>query len=1084
MCLMRRFSLLLLCLVPLISLAQTPRADSLRQVLGDAQFDTMHVNMLGELAYLMRSVKPDSALLVGHQSYQLAREIKFDQKIDNILRVLGIIHFYDNNADSALWYFERSEELARELGDKMTLASVVMNQATLYKSQNNIPKALEAYERALNIEKERGNKAGQGAAFNNIGAIYLDQKAYDKAEQYFLEGLKIQEEIGNKAYQVVLLGNLSLAASFQNNFEQSIDYYQKSLALARELQNREQESFILVKMGLAYKINGRFPQSLDYYLQNLKLWESLASEPKTAAALNFLGQLYEENNDLDSADSYYKRSLSIYEKIGDNKNRATKMANLGNIYIKRQKYRGALSYLIPALGILEEVGSVESRISAGVLQGIGSCYENLNQLDSATFYLQKALNICEKVRAEGTHSKTLLSLGKTHEKRGEVEKAISVVEEAVRIARTSGLKKIQSEIAEALYRLYKTQDKSAQALAYLEMYKALQDSIFNKENTRALAQIEANYKFEQEKQQLSYKQEQKLAEERNTQKAILIALVVAVLVIMAFAWYYFQKQKANKILMALNDEIHEQKTKLEQLDTLKSRFFTNISHEFRTPLTVIGGMVDQIETNQKKWMKKGLDLIRRNNNQLLDLVNQILDLRKLEAGTMRLNMTQGDIVFYLRYILESFQSLAETKDITLHYLCQYDQLMMDFDREKLLRVVSNLLSNAIKFTPEGGHIYLSIHKVSHAENGARTDTLKLLVKDSGIGIPIEKLPYIFDRFYQVDDSSTRRGEGTGIGLALTKELVNLMNGNISVQSKRNKGTVFTIKIPISHEAIFHDASENDLPLVVPNASHMEAPITSPASPYLSNRIKLLIIEDNADVVTYLESILADTYHLLIARDGQEGINVAIAEVPDLIISDIMMPLKDGFEVCETLKEDERTSHIPIVLLTAKADEESKLGGLKRGADAYLTKPFNQQELFIRLEQLLKLRQKLQARYANLEYVPPREEALQQEDEFITKVREIVETNLQNAKLGVPMLCDSMGLSRTQFYMKLKALTGRSGSSFIRTIRLHKAKDLLQDSESTVSQVAYEVGFADPAYFSRTFSEEFGFSPKDFASQKL
>ena len=383
-----------------------------------------------------------------------------------------------------------------------------------------------------------------------------------------------------------------------------------------------------------------------------------------------------------------------------------------------------------------------------------------------------------------------------------------------------------------------------------------------------------------------------------------------------------------------------QAQKLREIDQLKSRFFANISHEFRTPLTIIGGMVAQIRKEPKRWLEKGLELIQRNNHQLLDLVNQILDLRKLESGTMNLDMIQGDIVFYLRYIMESFHSLAERKGIALHFLSEFEQLQMDFDREKMLRVISNIMSNAIKFTPQEGNVYMLLSIQQWEESSENTiipndqlskDCLFLIIKDTGSGIPPEKLPYIFDRFYQVDDSNTRQGEGTGIGLALTKELVKLMGGDITAISEINKGSIFKLRLPINQNAPIETSNNPvDTPLI-PSSSSLEIVPTKA----LDLAHKLLIIEDNSDIVTYLESILAGHYHIIIARDGNEGIKKAIEEVPDLIISDIMMPYKNGFEVCRILKQDQITSHIPIVLLTAKVEIDSRLDGLRRGADAYL-----------------------------------------------------------------------------------------------------------------------------------------------------
>ncbi len=557
--------------------------------------------------------------------------------------------------------------------------------------------------------------------------------------------------------------------------------------------------------------------------------------------------------------------------------------------------------------------------------------------------------------------------------------------------------------------------------------------------------------------------------------------------LIAFVIWWVQKLRENRLRLKHEVEWEQKESeRLKELDKMKSHFFTNISHELRTPLTIISGMTDRIGENPEKWLKKGRRMIKRNSDNLLNLVNQILDLRKLESGKLKLDLIQSDVIGYLKYIVESFHSLAENKDIQLHFQSVEPEVLMDYDSEKMLRIVSNLLSNAIKFTPEGGEIFVK-SSIENLENHNKLisphSKFIIEVKDTGIGIPADKLANIFDRFYQVDDSSTRKGEGTGIGLALTHELVKLMNGDIRVESMSNEGTVFTVKIPINKQApLGHIKKEMtnqigiDQTLILPNIHELEITVLSHQESLLPS---LLIVEDNTDVLQYLVACLEEQFQLEVARDGQEGIEKAIEQVPDIILSDVMLPRKDGFELCQTLKTDERTSHIPIVLLTAKADQDSRISGLERGADAYLTKPFNKKELFVRLNNLLKIRKNLQERYGSLEGLPSKQEiAFQHEDEFIKKVRNAIEENLDDETFGIAELCKAVAMSRTQLHRKIKALTNRSTSLFVRSIRLQKAQNLLKTTNLNISQVAYEVGFSNPNYFSRIFAEEFGFPPTD------
>ncbi|MEM8582680.1 MAG: ATP-binding protein [Bacteroidota bacterium] len=499
-----------------------------------------------------------------------------------------------------------------------------------------------------------------------------------------------------------------------------------------------------------------------------------------------------------------------------------------------------------------------------------------------------------------------------------------------------------------------------------------------------------------------------------------------------------------------------------ELDELKNRFYTNITHEFRTPLTVILGMNERIDGNPQ-----AKTLIRRNANNLLRLINQLLDLSRLDAGTLQPKMIQGDIVAYCRYLTESLYSLAEEKRQRLAFFTEEEEIVMDYDTKKVQYILFNLLSNAIKFTPKGGQIVVNLKR--------EKEQLRLLVKDNGPGIAPDKLPYIFDRFYQVEDRSTRSGEGSGIGLAFTKELVELLGGTITINSVVGKGTSAGCLLPIKRVA---PVLENNFIFSPLGKSPMEKK-TSSSEDFgaKDNFPTLLLVEDNADLIAYVKNLLADRYQMLVARDGQEGIALATEQVPDIIVSDVMMPEMDGFEMCERLKQDLRTSHIPIILLTAKSTQADKIQGLKYGADAYLAKPFNEQELGIRIKNLIDLRKSLQRRFALGEQALLASNDL--ENQFLNDASAFVKSQLDNAQLSIPEMAQAMAMSQTQLYRKLKALTAQTPSQFVRQVRLEEGKRLLRKSELTIAEIAYAVGFSDPNYFSRTFNDAFGKSPSDY-----
>jgi signal transduction histidine kinase/ligand-binding sensor domain-containing protein/DNA-binding response OmpR family regulator len=509
--------------------------------------------------------------------------------------------------------------------------------------------------------------------------------------------------------------------------------------------------------------------------------------------------------------------------------------------------------------------------------------------------------------------------------------------------------------------------------------------------------------------------------------------------------------------------------RLRELDEFKTRFYTNITHEFRTPLTIIIGMAETIEQAPREWLKDGLKMIKRNGHNLLRLVNQLLDLSRLEAGALPLKIVQGDIVAFLRTLLELFHSYAESKKIEMRFESEQKQILMDYDPDKTKDIVSNLISNAIKFTPENGKISL---KVEIAENAQ----LLITVKDTGVGIPPEKLPLIFDRFYQVDDSATRKGEGTGIGMALTQELVKLFKGKIEVASEVGKGSVFSVWLPIKNTAPLSDG----FPQVAPLMPEIHPSFENSAKQASGELPLALIVEDNADVITYLIACLKSQYRLEVAYNGQSGIDKAIELVPDVIVSDVMMPEKDGFELCRTLKSDMRTSHIPIVLLTALGDTSSRLEGLETGADAYLAKPFNERELEISLRKSMELRQRLRERFASgVAQQDATTTIYSKEDVFIADLHKLLEQTYTNPSFTIPLMAKGMGVSETQLRRKVQALLDTTPQLYFRRFRLQKAYHLVKDSDLRINEIAFATGFDDPVHFSNVFLEEFGLRPSNF-----
>ncbi len=507
---------------------------------------------------------------------------------------------------------------------------------------------------------------------------------------------------------------------------------------------------------------------------------------------------------------------------------------------------------------------------------------------------------------------------------------------------------------------------------------------------------------------------------------------------------------------------------LQELDIIKSKLYANITHEFRTPLTLIRGNAEEIGEHHKGEIAERANNIVQSSDKILFLVNQMLNLSKVEEGHIPMHYIQCDLVSFVRFIVGSFQGLADYQKIRLHFEPQYPQLIMDIEPEKLEESLSNLLSNAIKYTPEGGDVFVSVRKLTPVKVSGQQ--VEVSVCDTGIGIPDDQLDKIFIRFYRVENNQHPYREGTGIGLTLVNEYIKLMKGSIRVNSTPGKGSEFVITLPIANKAEIEEFALKGA-CRKKEAIYDSQPLSFGFGP---NHPRLLIIEDNRELREYLDRLLGDEYRVLKAENGIEGIEQATEHIPDIILSDVMMPGKDGYQVCRELKNDFRTNHIPIILLTARADPDSRIIGQECGADAYLTKPFNKKELMICLHNLLVQRETLRLKFSESLYdkkTDKKEAGLN--GKFLGQVIGHLERNYKNDMYGIQNLHSDLGISRLQLHRKLTALTGQSASHFIRNFRLQKAKSLLLETDKSVSEIAFAVGIADAKYFSQAFIQEYG-----------
>lgn len=576
----------------------------------------------------------------------------------------------------------------------------------------------------------------------------------------------------------------------------------------------------------------------------------------------------------------------------------------------------------------------------------------------------------------------------------------------------------------------------------------------------------------------------------NTQRLLLIAVVIILALLIglfAIALYaYWEKNRINQLLQKRNKEIEKQRDQLVELSKqledatrAKLAFFTNVSHDFRTPLTLIADPVNQLKEskNLNEDEQFLMNIIQKNVTVLLRLVNQTLDFRKFESGKLTLHLSEFNIAEKVRNWSEAFDTLAERRHInfTVEVKESESPYLMVADSEKMERSLYNLLSNAFKFTPENGKIKVLLS--NFLKDGQLW--MELVVKDTGVGMSSEHVKHIFENFYQVDVHHA----GSGIGLALVKAFAEMHKGSVQVESRQSVGTTFTIQLPMRQEGEVEVDLQRNLAMdTLKEGALMEADQESLKTylPELERTEKevVLIIDDNQDVRDYVKMLLDEEYLVIEAANGKEGLKMALKYVPDAIICDVMMPIMNGMECCRHLKSEPQTSHIPVMMLTAYAMDEQKIEGYECGADSYISKPFSAQLLKVRLRNLLENHLRLKNFFTDGSSTAEKEEISSMEQDFVDKLRSLINNNLRNSKLNIDDLSDEMGFSRVQFYRKTKSLTGYAPNELVRITRLKLSRKLLTTTDKNISEIAYEVGFSSPSYFSKCYKDYFGESPLD------
>jgi len=854
-----------------------------------------------------------------------------------------------------------------------------------------------------------------------------------------LKQLLIQAKDEDKAAIYNKLGALCVF----NQPDSGIYYAKLALPLCDKFNNKKQKTNSFIVLGDASQYKSVYDKSTEYYLQALSLSLEEKTLSKTSTIYNAIGINYYYLADYALAKEYILKAAAIQKQMGRKREYAMSLANCIGMYQILQQYDSAFYYSRITEKILLEENDFATL--GNLYNSIGSIHQTATKnLDSAEFYYKKAIRILRTPELEQYSVGVLNNLGQIETARNKTTIAKLYLDSALVLAKKYKRASFEMAVYNSLSDMYKTAGDYKSAYEYYIKASVIKDSTAAKEKQETIAALETKFKSSVKDKKIKEQEieliasDLQVAKEKNKSYLIIVASIIIIILLSGIAYFFWLRKKT--------EEIIEQE---------KSRFFSNVVHEFRTPLTLIKGPLEELKISPvNEDQKTNLLFIERNSNRLLALVNQLLDVSKIEAGKFILSKNFGNVTSFIDQLVTVFKKSTQEAGINLSIDIVHTKDNHLFSPDAIEKIITNLFSNALKYTNAGGSI--SIKAQVDASNN-----LLIEVQDTGCGIPAKDLPNVFTRFYQAGNA--KQTGGTGLGLSLTKELVDSMQGTISINSQLGKGTSLFVKIPMENDVIVETSSETEDDHVI------------------------VLIDDDGDVLNFITSVLQKekiTVHA--ATNGEEGLKLVSQFIPDIVITDVMMPITDGLEVAKKIKSNPIIAHIPVIGLSAKSAQESRIQGLHAGMDAYLGKPFHPNELILLVNNLVQTIKNNQ--YAYKEQLKEEEKSYKERikgtDEYIGKAIDLIDNNIDNPEFSVNELADALFISRSQLHRKIKSLTGLSTTHFIRTVRLEKAKDLLKTNSGNVTEVAYMCGFSSQSYFTKNFTDHFGYPPSSLVKNNL
>ena len=878
------------------------------------------------------------------------------------------------------------------------------------------------------------------------------------------------EREGDMLGSIVALRVLGDAQRNESAFDDALTTHSEGLNQAETIQDTLEWVRALNNVGTDYRRMGILDIAQEYLYQAWRLCKvttdtSFVAIKNQARSLNGLGNIYLTLCNYERADSALRKSLLIEEQLGSMVGLAINYANIGSIFERQGQIDSAWVYYRYSMEANQKAGS-----TLGIAlshSNFGSLYEREHRYDEAAREYEAGYQLMQDSKDEWHKLNLLVALAGVHNTTRDDAQMLQYLDQARSTADRIQDKEHLADIYTLYYKYYKRHgDWHAALEAYERAIEMRQSSLdMDKFNRMQNTSLNIERYFQNKKMNEAKINLERERAQRHVDNIFFAVIALLLLGSLGFFLYIQRIQRRN----------HKE---LKKMSSMRETFFTNITHEFRTPLTLILGLSQDLQQEESEQIRERAESIERQGQGLLTLINQLLDISKIKSSVGDPRTCRGNVTAHIAMIVDSYRDYAYSRDIALTYLPQ-DQVEMSFVPDYVNKVFNNLLSNAFKFTPPHGKITITLWRVD--------DFLYIDFADTGHGMDRETIEHAFDPFYQAEGNS--KHIGTGIGLALVQQIVHTAKGQISIESKIGEGTTFHIIVPIindltaPHQSL--SATTN-----VPIYPHIEADLQDSECEQ-DEPCRLLVIEDNHDIASYIGSQFEDHYSVSYATNGEEGFRRAVELVPDIIITDLMMPELNGIDLCRQIRSNEVVSHIPIIVLTAKVSEEERLKGIEAGADAYLTKPFNTQELRIQVERLLDSRKTLRQRFAQIVLKKQEKDESEtndlEEDDitFLTKMSAIVDQQIiQNKNTNVEEIAASLYMSSRQLHRKIRALTGYAPSAYILRLKIRKACELMdEDSEMSLSDIAYQSGFDTYSNFSRSFKSICEVSPSKYRDQK-